>query len=56
MSDARTDADTKPPLPAPVQEDGLVVTNPDERRPEDEAQDAGLADLGGGKPDQRKIV
>lgn len=55
MSDARTDADTKPPLPEPVQEDGLVDTNPEEHR-QDEVDDSGLADVGSGKPDQRKIV
>ena len=56
MSDARTDADTKPPLPEPVREDGIVDTHPEDQGSSDEVADGGLADLDTGKSDQRKII
>lgn len=55
MSNTRDD-ETRKPLPGPIEEDG-IVRDKDEQLEEDlDGLDGGLADVGSGKSDERKIT
>lgn len=59
MPEARNDNEKNKILPQPVTEDGLVEQDRKDRsHPEDEIddRDGGLTDIGGGDPNERKII